>query len=177
MSDVDWELDELPSRLGRTCVAAQQLIAQSLKAQGLAKLFRPGMGLVMFALYKQDGMIIRDIARRARVSHVAVLQMAARMERAGLVKRANCPDDRRATRVWLTPLGRSLRPRLAAVHRCNVDVLTAVLGARDAARLNDLLGRLLEGLDAGREGAGNGETPSRKRTRTAGASRGRKSKH
>ncbi|MEQ2005332.1 MAG: MarR family transcriptional regulator [Limisphaerales bacterium] len=156
---------ELVRRLCRTWEAVQPVIARSLAAQGLDGRVQAGMGLVLFALFEQDGQPIRDIARRGHVSHVAVLRLARRMEIRGLVACRDCPDDGRSTRVWLTPSGRALEGRLRAVSRRNHETLTRILGAKDAIRLNDLLGRLLDGLDAG---IGNGP---RLRSRQKAASR------
>jgi DNA-binding MarR family transcriptional regulator len=137
---------ELVRRLCRTWEALQPVIARSLAAEKLDERVQPGMGLVLFALFEQDGQVIRDIARRGHVSHVAVLQLVRRMEEVDLAKRKDCPDDGRATRVWLTPLGRSLEGRMHAASKRNRDTLTGILGDADAARLNELLGRLLDGL-------------------------------
>ena len=137
---------ELVRRLCRTWEALQPVIARSLAAEGLNNRVQPGMGLVLFALYEQDGQVLRDIARRGQVSHVAVVQLVRRLEQAGFVRRKDCPDDGRATRIWLTPTGRLIEARIQAVSRRNREVLTKILGSDDAVRLNDLLGRLLDGL-------------------------------
>lgn len=109
---------------------------------------KPGMGLPLFALFEQDGQMVCDIAARGQVSHVAVLQLIKRMEQGGLVKRKDCPEDGRATRVWLTASGRSLEPRMQSVRARNLATLIRILSAEDAALLDSLLGRLIEGLRA-----------------------------
>ncbi len=139
---------ELVRRLARTWEALQPLIARSLVAEGLGARVRPGMGLVLFALFEEDGRLIGDIARRGHVSHVAALQLVSRMEAEGLVKRRDCAEDGRATRVWLTPAGRGLEARMQAASRRNREVLVKLLGLDDALTLNNLLGRLLDGLAA-----------------------------
>ncbi len=139
---------ELARRLSRTWEAVQPLISRSLVAEGLDARVRPGMGLVLFALVEEDGRLIGDIARRGHVSHVAALQLVTRLEKAGLVRRKDCPDDGRATRVWLTPTGRALEGKLLGVSARNHEALVKILGRSDAIKLNDLLGRLLDGLAA-----------------------------
>jgi len=148
---------ELVRRLCRTWEALQPVIARSLAAEKLDERVQPGMGLVLFALFEEDGQVIRDIARRGQVSHVAVLQLVRRLEQAGFVHRKDCPDDGRATRIWLTPTGRLIEARMQAASRRNREVLTRILGADDAVRLNDLLGRLLDGLRV----VNDGHAPSR----------------
>lgn len=105
-----------------------------------------GSGLVLFALFERDGWTIGELAQRAKVTHVAVLHLIQRLEDARLVKRKQCPDDGRATRVWLTQRGRDLEPRMRALHERNLTTLTRVLGKEDATRLGELLGRLIDGL-------------------------------
>jgi DNA-binding MarR family transcriptional regulator len=105
-----------------------------------------GSGLVMFALYEREGWTIGELALRAKVTHVAVLHLIQRLEDARLVKRKQCPEDGRATRVWLTPRGRKLEPRMRALHERNLATLVSVLGKEDATRLGELLGRLIAGL-------------------------------
>jgi DNA-binding MarR family transcriptional regulator len=110
----------------------------------------PGSGLVIYALYEREGWTVGELAHRARVSHVAVIQLLQRLEKAGLVRRKSCPQDGRVTRVWLTKRGRDLEPKMRALHERNLATLTEVLGEQDATRLGKLLLRLIEGL-AGRQ--------------------------
>ena len=107
-----------------------------------------GAGLVLFALFERDGWTIGELAQRSKVTHVAVLHLIQRLEEALLVKRKQCPQDGRATRVWLTQHGRDLEPKMRALHERNLNTLTRVLGMEDATRLGELLGRLIEGLAA-----------------------------
>jgi len=140
------DLDELPRRLARALAAWKGVLAANLAAEGIGNIVPVGSGLVLFALYERDGWTVGELARRARVSHVAVLQTLHRLEKNGLTRRETCRDDRRVTRVWLTRRGRSLEPKMRALHARNLATLTHALGARDAVRLGSLLGRLIEVL-------------------------------
>jgi DNA-binding MarR family transcriptional regulator len=161
---------ELVRRLARTWEALQPLIARSLAAEGLGQRVRPGMGLVLFALFEEDGRLIGEIAQRGHVSHVAALRLVSRMEQAGLVQRKDCLEDGRATRVWLTASGRSMEARMHAASRRNREVLARILGAQDAATLNDLLGRLLDGLAAENAAAAGARTRLKPARRKSGNS-------
>ena len=118
---------ELVRRLARTWEAVQPLIARSLAAAGLGEVLQPGMGLVLFALFEEDGMRISDIARRGCVSHVAILRLVRCLEQARLVRRMDCPDDGRATRVWLTQSGRAVERPMKAAAKSNRETLTRIL--------------------------------------------------
>ncbi|WP_426593771.1 MarR family winged helix-turn-helix transcriptional regulator [Cellulomonas sp. McL0617] len=79
----------------------------------------------------------------ARLSHVV-----ARLEGRGLVRRAPCPQDGRATNAILTEAGlaavtEAAPGHVATVRRHVIDRLTAT----DIADLDRVLGRILGGLD------------------------------
>jgi len=92
---------------------------------------------------------INELAARSKVTHGSGASFDQEaLEDARLVKRKQCAEDGRATRVWLTQRGRDLEPRMRALHERNLTTLVRVLGKEDAAKLGALLGRLIEGLSA-----------------------------
>ena len=140
------DLDGLAGRLLRSWMVWKGALDANYAAEELDGSVPSGSGLIMFALFEKDGWTISDLAARSKVTHVAVLHLIAKMEAARLVKRKQCPDDGRATRVWLTPRGRGMEPKMRALHQRNLATLTQVLGHDDAKQLGALLGRLIEGL-------------------------------
>lgn len=159
----------LVRQLCRTWEALQPLIARSVAMEGLEDRVLAGMGQVLFELYREDGQMIRDLAAAGHISHVAALQLVRRIEAAGLVKRRDCPEDGRATRVWLTSRGRSIESRMKAVSQRNHAALVEILGKNDVELLNALLGHLLDGLDARNEAERNatsakGKTPAKRKS-------------
>ncbi|MFN8520310.1 MAG: MarR family transcriptional regulator [Chloroflexota bacterium] len=98
--------------------------------------FAPGRTLRMTALARDTN------ATLPRLSHVC-----ARLEGRGLVARATCASDRRATNVTLTPLGarrlaRATPGHIATARRLVIDALSpAQLEA--LASVTELLGRRL----------------------------------
>lgn len=75
---------------------------------------------VLFVLEKQDGALAGDIAQTLDLVPSAVSGLIDRMQRQQLVERKKCPDDGRATRLWLTPLGKDqlalFKTQLAALN-------------------------------------------------------------
>ncbi len=136
----------LPRHILRAWMVWKGVLAANYAAEELDGTAPTGSGLVLFALFERDGWTIGELAQRSKVTHVAVLQLIQRLEEARLVKRKQCPEDGRATRVWLTKLGRDLEPRMHALHERNLATLVRVLGIEDATKLGELLGRLIEGL-------------------------------
>ncbi|MEZ4595633.1 MAG: hypothetical protein R3C32_01690 [Chloroflexota bacterium] len=103
--------------------------------------FAPGRTLRMTALARDTN------ATLPRLSHVC-----SRLEARGMVSRATCASDRRATNVTLTPLGvrrlaRATPGHIATARRLVIDALSPE--QRDAlAAVTVVLGRRLGGSDA-----------------------------
>ncbi|HEV2309852.1 MAG TPA: MarR family transcriptional regulator [Acidimicrobiia bacterium] len=129
---------------------------EELAAAGFTDL-RP-VHQVLFALLRDGGRRITDMATLTRVTKQAVTLMVDHLEAGGYVARAADPADRRAKLVVLTERGRAA----AAASEAIVDRIDAGFAARlGADRLDDLKATLrelvasLERPDAG-PGAGRG---------------------
>lgn len=140
------DLEELPRRILRSWMTWKSALDANYAAEELDGTAPSGSGLIMFALFARDGWTINELAARSKVTHVAVLHLIKKLEDARLVKRKQCSEDGRATRVWLTERGRDLEPRMQALHERNLATLVRVLGKENATQLGALLGRLIEGL-------------------------------
>lgn len=87
---------------------------------------------------------MHELAERMMLSRSAATRFADRLERAGLVERRGCDRDRRGTRIGLTPHGRALLRRAAAVHLRGVEGHFARhLSDEEAATLAHILGKIL----------------------------------
>jgi DNA-binding MarR family transcriptional regulator len=60
-------------------------------------------------LWREDGLRHSDLAQRIGVAPPTVTKVLRGMDRTGLVTREADSQDARASRVWLTERGRSLR--------------------------------------------------------------------
>src|SRR4051812_1277828 len=67
---------------------------------------------VLFVLGDGSEKTVTEIAREIGHSHVSVSRMVREMIRHGLVAEHDAPDDRRQTRVRLSPKGRQARSRM-----------------------------------------------------------------
>ena len=81
----------------------------------------PGIGALL-RLVEEDGLTQAELSRRQRVEAPSMCRLVDRLERDGLAERRADPGDRRATRVHISAEGRVL---------------------------NELLGRVLDGLAPG----------------------------
>jgi DNA-binding MarR family transcriptional regulator len=86
-----------------------ELLGQAFKERGHGQV-RPSYGSLLLPLWEADGLRMGELARRARLSKQTLTTMVRLMERDGLVRREPDPDDGRASRVWLTPGAKRLKP-------------------------------------------------------------------
>lgn len=60
---------------------------------------------------------IQELAASVHLSQSALSRLIARLEKAGLVERSMCPEDRRGVSVCLTPTGRDRHTAAVPTHR------------------------------------------------------------
>jgi DNA-binding MarR family transcriptional regulator len=94
------------------------------------------------------GLTMGELSQRLMVTGGNVTGITDQLEAEGLVKRAAHPTDRRAFAVQLTPAGRRLFRRMAAVHEQWVVELLAGWNADEKAQVYDLLAGLKHHLAA-----------------------------
>ena len=94
-----------------------------------------------------DGTTISELARRAGIAKQSMAEAIAILESKGLVTRVPDPDDGRAKRVTLTRDGKRALAAGRDVAQAINDRWTNLLGEREMARLQALLGRLSSKLD------------------------------
>jgi DNA-binding MarR family transcriptional regulator len=90
-----------------------ELLAERFRESGFPEV-RPAYGSVLVPLFEEDALRIGELARRSRLAKQTMTTMVRLCERDGLVRREGDRDDRRATRVLLTPRARALQPIAAA---------------------------------------------------------------
>jgi len=139
-------LEELSFYIGRAYYNYKSLLERTLRDLRLDRHISPGMGHVLFTLFEEETCIIRDIARRTRLSLPTITVLLQRMKRTGVVELRRDPDDGRAVRVRLTALGRSLRPRCrTALKRIN-GILGAGLSRPAVRHVKRGLARMIESM-------------------------------
>jgi DNA-binding MarR family transcriptional regulator len=90
-----------------------------------------------------DGRRMSDLAQAVVLSKSGFTSVVDRMERAGLIERRPDPEDRRATRVVLTPAGARRFDEAAEVHRDIVHgIFTSVITDEEARAIVEALERV-----------------------------------
>jgi MarR family 2-MHQ and catechol resistance regulon transcriptional repressor len=109
---------------------------------------------VLEALYHKGPMLLGEVQRSLLVSSGGVTYLVDRLEKRGLVRRDDCPDDRRARFAVLTPDGEAFVRRVFPPHAAEVRKAVAALTREEQRTLTALLKRL--GLGAAQAGSGEG---------------------
>ena len=128
----------------------------SLAARGFARLsearLKPlgfGVGHLPVLVALQTGLANtqRDLARLAQIRQPPMAQMLTRMERDGLIRRTQNPDDGRSSHITLTKRARAGLPAaIAILFQGNRDALAGFTD-EEIAQLVTLLDRLIANLD------------------------------
>lgn len=102
--------------------------------------------LVQLAQAPQRRLRPVELSRAVLLTRSGVTRLVQGLERAGLVERVDCPDDRRGSYVRLTDEGRARLRRAARTHLRGVAELFA---ARFGRKELEALGALLERMPGG----------------------------
>ena len=113
-----------------------------LEAIGLYR----GQPPVLRALWEQDGLTQTQLAERLHVTPATMTKMLQRMEKAGFVMRRPDKQDRRVSRVHLTPAGRAIRAQVQVVWRTMERETFAGLTEAQRASLRRSLKKLRQNL-------------------------------
>ncbi|MCL4844783.1 MAG: MarR family transcriptional regulator [Bryobacteraceae bacterium] len=140
--------------IGRVYYNYTSLLTQRLVEYGLAEHLIPGMGPVLFALFDDDGLLMKEAAQRAGIAPSTLSGLVRRMEANGVIRRVPDSVDGRAARLWLTPLGRSLEPACRRLAEQMETELRAGLSDGEKRELEELLQRLLRKIQARLPGSG-----------------------
>ncbi len=103
--------------------------------------------IILSALWRQDGLLISEIAAYYRVKTPAASRIVDRMIGRGLVERRPDPNDRRAARVYLTRKARDLSHLIDFYEDVNTALLTG-FSKDEREQLFRFLERITENANA-----------------------------
>ena len=124
----------------------------------------------------ESGLKMSELSRRLMVTGGNVTALADQLEAEGMIRREAVADDRRATRLTLTPQGRRKFAQMAATHERWIVDLFGALTRDEQRQLHQLLGRLKAGLPgrAPQGDAGSASGPAGTATRPTPPRRSRR---
>src|SRR4051812_46759981 len=106
--------------------------------------------LLFISRAPRGSMRVGDLARALRVTVGGTSKLVDRIERAGLIAREPDPDDRRASRVVLTTVGKRKLTAALKTYEAEVgSILGGVLRLEEQQQMRDYVSRLLTSIDQG----------------------------
>ncbi len=117
-----------------------------LRSAGV-RLDRAGAALLHKLSAGGDSLRVTDLAELLGVDTPTVTRKVQQLERDGMVVRQADPEDRRVSRIRLTPAGRRTLERVRKARRAWIEELLEGWDDDDLSTLADLLGRFAENLE------------------------------
>jgi len=111
------------------------------------RLDRAGATLLFKLAAKGESLRVTDLAEMLGVDTPTVTRKVQQLERDGMVVRQSDPDDRRSSRIRLTPAGRRTIERVTRARRAWLERLLQGWDDGDLSDLADLLSRFAEDLN------------------------------
>jgi DNA-binding MarR family transcriptional regulator len=145
---VNDEISQIGVLLGRAYYSYIGFLQRLLDDTGLGKHIKPGMGSLLFALFREDDRTISEIARELQLARSTMTGIVARMKKARLITVVKCDQDSRAVRLRLTPLARSLEPRCHELAARVEQMLSRDLDEAEADELRRSLGAVVRTINA-----------------------------
>jgi DNA-binding MarR family transcriptional regulator len=105
----------------------------------------PAQASALASIHRMGRPTLGELAQAEQVQPPSVTHLVAAMESAGLLTRLSDPDDRRVSRVELTPLGRDTLERIRTLKNAYLSDRLAALAPTDRRLARSLTG-LLERL-------------------------------
>ncbi len=137
--------DEALQTVARS-ITQVRLHERLLRSAGV-RLDRAGATLLFKLSAKGDSLRVTDLAEILGVDTPTVTRKVQQLERAGMVVRQTDPDDRRASRIRLTPAGRRTIERVRRARRAWLEQLLQDWDDDDLSVLADLLSRFAGDLE------------------------------
>lgn len=139
----DRDLDDCPYYLiTRASLMMTSTFKRSFAAAGIGRV-RPAFLVVLFCLWKQEGLKMIELARASGLEPSTMTGLLDRMEREGFVTRVPDPDDRRAQNIMLTDAGRGVRRTVEKMVDDTLELLFDGIPQDDMDGANVVLRKLI----------------------------------
>jgi DNA-binding MarR family transcriptional regulator len=121
-----------------------RIFSKKLKDHGIE--ISPGQGRILFALWQEDSIPIRELTKRTQLGKSTLTDMLDRMDTEGLVERKASDVDKRRTLVHLTEKTRKLHQKYLAVSMEMTELFYRGFSDEDIEICEEYLRRLLVNL-------------------------------
>jgi DNA-binding MarR family transcriptional regulator len=123
--------------------AFQRLLERRISPHGVTR----GQWYFLRVLWEEDGLSQRELSARVGMMEPTTVIALRGMEKAGLIRRVRSADDRRVTKVHLTPKAKRLRDRLLRISQSVNDQGAEGVDAAELARFRRVIARMTANLD------------------------------
>jgi MarR family 2-MHQ and catechol resistance regulon transcriptional repressor len=97
---------------------------------------------ILEALYHKGPLLLGEVQRKILVTSGGITYLVDRLVEKGLVKREQCPEDRRARYAVLTPAGQALIRKIFPAHAARIEQAMAGLTQAEQREATSLLRKL-----------------------------------
>jgi DNA-binding MarR family transcriptional regulator len=129
--------------ISRTTLVGTSALKRGFAAAGVEQV-RPAYIGVLMSLWREDGLNMTELGRRAGLEPSTMTGLLDRMERDGLLYRSADPGDRRALRVYLTEEGVHIQGTVLGVLEQVIAKIFSGISEEDLGHLKGILRRVLE---------------------------------
>jgi DNA-binding MarR family transcriptional regulator len=124
---------------------SERIFARILKEYRIDRI-NPAQGRILFVLWQQDGIPIRQLAKRTQLSKSTLTSMLDRLEKAGHVTRVRSIKDRREILIKRTQKDKQLERIYSEVSQQMTQVFYAGFSPAEIERFEKNLERILNNL-------------------------------
>ncbi len=135
--------------LNRASWSMSRKIHSLLEARGMTEVSVGFIG-VLFTLYKEDARTITELCEAVALEKSTMTGLLDRMEESGLLKRNPDPNDRRVSRIMLTPRGKEIENDLKEVVEQAYHRLTDGISQNHLEAAQEVLEKIIENARNGR---------------------------
>ena len=121
-----------------------RIFKQMLKEYGIKEL-NPGQGRILFALWQNDNISIRELSLKTQLTKSTLTTMLDRLENAGFLKRKK-GKDRRIINVKLSEKSKNLQKKYLEVSKKMTEVFYGTLTEEEIDEFEDYLRIILDNL-------------------------------
>ena len=122
-----------------------RILAQILAEKNIDA-FNGAQGHILYVLWQQDGISLRELADRTGLAATTLTSMVDRMEKVGLVCRVPDKKDRRKTLLALTEKAKSLEKDYMLVSAKMSDIFYEGFSEGEIRQCEAMLTRILENM-------------------------------
>ncbi|TKJ27535.1 MAG: MarR family transcriptional regulator [Promethearchaeota archaeon Loki_b31] len=121
-----------------------RIFKQMLKEYGIKEL-NPGQGRILFALWQNDNISIRELSLKTQLTKSTLTTMLDRLENAGFLNRKK-GKDRRIIKVKLSEKSKNLQKKYIEVSKKMTEVFYGTLTEEEIDEFEGYLRRILDNL-------------------------------